>query len=439
VDGLTAFVRRSAEAGHLVVQPRMGFGRVEEMLAGLRAVRAADAVTVGTLTLDSFTRLNDFAGAAHALMSGAELNGFPLVTHGADTTRQMLGGLSGNDFPIQVRHGCALPGTIMRTAVDAGIDATEGGPVSYSLPYGKVPIDAAVRDWSAGVEECVRRSPGGFHLETFGGCMLGQLCPPALLVAIAVLEALFFRQHGVSAVSLSYTQQSSPEQDREAVAALRRLAGESLPDVDWHVVVYTFMGLFPATEHGARRIVAESVRLAVESGAERLIVKTPVESQRIPTIAENVAALEFAARCAERGGPPPPVDAEETYQQARTLVDATLELSADVGQALVLAVRKGYLDVPFCLHPDNARRSGCAVGADGRLRWTTVGRMPIAPSAAERSGRDISSGELLDMLEYTRRRCDGTPFPDDIVMDIVDVRSVRSVRTVCSGQADCGR
>jgi methylaspartate mutase epsilon subunit len=425
VDDLTAFVRRSAEAGHLVVQPRMGFGRVEDMLAGLRAVRAADAVTVGTLTLDSFTRLNDFAGAARALMSGAELNGFPLVTHGADVTREMLDGLSGKDFPVQVRHGCALPGEIMRTMVDAGVDATEGGPVSYSLPYGKVPIDAAVADWSAGVEECVRRSPGGLHLETFGGCMLGQLCPPALLVAIAVLEALFFRQRGVSGVSLSYTQQSSPEQDREAVTALRRLAGEWLPDVDWHVVVYTFMGLFPATAWGARRIVAESVRLAVESGAERLIVKTPVESQRIPTVAENVAALEFAARRAREWVPSAPVDAEETYRQALALVEATLELSSDVGQALVLAVRKGYLDVPFCLHPDNARRSGCAVGADGRLRWTAVGRMPITLPAAERGEDGITSGELLDMLEYTRRRCDATPFPDESVMDIVDGRSVR--------------
>ena len=61
--------------------------------------------------------------------------------------------------------------------------------------------------------------------------MMGQLCPPSLLVAISVLEGLFFRQHGLRSISLSYAQQTSPAQDDEAVAALTSLADELLPDV----------------------------------------------------------------------------------------------------------------------------------------------------------------------------------------------------------------
>lgn len=41
------------------------------------------------------------------------------------------------------------------------------------------------------------------HLESFGGCMLGQLCPPGLLVALSILEGLFFRAHGIESISLT--------------------------------------------------------------------------------------------------------------------------------------------------------------------------------------------------------------------------------------------
>ena len=52
----------------------------------------------------------------------------------------------------------------------------------------------------------------------------------SLLVAMSVLECLFFRQHGVRSVSLSYAQQTNAEQDTEAVFTLRRMAAELLPD-----------------------------------------------------------------------------------------------------------------------------------------------------------------------------------------------------------------
>ena len=134
--------------------------------------------------------------------------------------------------------------------------------------------------------------------------MMGQLCPPSLLVALSVLECMFFRQHGVRSVSLSYAQQTSRDQDTEAVLALRRLAAELLSDLDWHVVIYAYMGVYPRTAGGATRLVGDAARLAVSSGAARLIVKTVAEAHRIPSIADNVAALEAAAAAAATAGVP---------------------------------------------------------------------------------------------------------------------------------------
>src|SRR5439155_11754187 len=164
--------------------------------------------------------------------------------------------------------------------------------VSDGVPYSGVPLRVAARSW-AGAGRLLadqRERDVVFHLESFGGCLLGQRCPPALLVAISVLECLFFVEHGLGSLSASYAQQTSLEQDTEALWALRRLCAEELSTVDFHVVLYTYMGLYPETERGGRALLADSVRLAVRTGTERLIVKTTAEAHRIPTIAENVEA-----------------------------------------------------------------------------------------------------------------------------------------------------
>src|SRR6185503_7856261 len=180
---------------------------------------------------------------------------------------ELLTGLADGGFPIQVRHGSATPGDIFEAIGRAGLAASEGGPVSYCLPYGRTPLADSIRHWAAAcarfAEVAAGRQP---HLETFGGCLMGQLCPPSLLVAISVLEAMFFVQHGISSVSLSYAQQTNALQDQQAITALRRLAAEFLPSADWHVVLYTYMGVYQGTPEGACILLEESARLAVRAG-----------------------------------------------------------------------------------------------------------------------------------------------------------------------------
>ena len=61
----------------------------------------------------------------------------------------------------------------------AGLDATEGGPVSYCLPYSRMPLDASVTALGARCELLagLRETGAVPHLETFGGCMLGPAVP----------------------------------------------------------------------------------------------------------------------------------------------------------------------------------------------------------------------------------------------------------------------
>ena len=405
--GLGEYVGRH-RGRRLVVQPRMGFGEPDAMRAGLLAVRSAGLpAAVGTVTLDSYTRQGQHDRAAMALSAGVDLNGYALVALGAERGTRMLEGVGTPDFPIQVRHGSPFPEEIFATMLEIGLTASEGGPASYSLPYGRQPLTATLAAWRQACQTLAAAPEG--HLESFGGCMLGQLCPPALLVALSVLECVFFAEHGVASVSASYAQQTSAEQDTEALLALRALLAEHLPGVDWHVVLYTYMGLFPSSESGARSLLRDSARLAVRTGTERLIVKTTAEAHRIPTVAENVAALTDAHRAAAVFRPAAASRATDSqvYWDAKTLIDTVRGSAPSLAEALPLAFERGVLDVPFCLHPDNRNETRCVVGSDGRLEWWDVGRMPLRGSAAVRAGRPaLDHQTLIEDLEYQRRRYD---------------------------------
>jgi methylaspartate mutase epsilon subunit len=408
------FVDDAAACGELVIQPRMGFSEPRRMHAGLLAIKNASATTVGTITLDSYTRTGDLAAASRALATDVPLNGYPITSHPLDVTRNIVDDVRDGSFPVQVRHGSAAPQGIFRALAQLRIDASEGGPVSYCLPYGAVPLRDSIRNWK---ESCqifaeLRQSGMQPHIESFGGCMMGQLAPPSLHVAITVLEAMFFRQNGVPSVSLSYAQQTSFDQDMAGISALRRLATDLLGESAWHIVVYAYMGVFPRTAAGGMLLGEAAVRLAVRGGAQRVIVKTTAEATRIPTIEENVAAVEHAAMVAatldefERREVDKAESTDEIYDEAAALVHSVLNLRPDIGDALGVAFHKGYLDVPFCLHPDNKGRARSFIRSDGRLAWSDVGAMPLRDVAEISPGHQMTSAELMRSLSYVADRFD---------------------------------
>ena len=406
---LDRYVAACREDGITVVQPRMGFGRVDTMRRSLEVVAELDFPVVGTITVDSHTRVGDYLTPLRRLAAGEELNGYPLVSHPVEATRQLLDGLPSETFPVQVRHGTALPRRLFERIVEVGLDATEGGPVSYCLPYSRVPLAEATKDWAEACRFLAGETEHG-HVESFGGCLLGQLCPPSLLVAVTVLEGCFFRQHGLRHLSLSYAQGTHPAQDRGALRALRALAADYLGDATWHLVLYTYMGLFPRTPAGAAGLVRDSARLARDTGCERLIVKTVSEAWQIPSVAENVSALRLAAlEVAGAASPATPLDIafqEEVGAEARTIVDAVLDLDPDVGTALVTAFRRGLLDIPYGLHPDNRAAATCVIDDRGALAWGNTGAVPLPSAhrwtAAEEPGADA----FYAMLNHVAQRYD---------------------------------
>lgn len=412
------FVEKKRAQGEFIVQPRMGFSNFHRMRAGLTAVRDCPAPTIGTITLDSYTRQGQFAKSARALEEGSDLNGYPIVSHGAEANRVLIKGLLSADFPIQVRHGTPLPEHVFDAVIQAGLDVTEGGPISYCLPYGRSSLHACLEAWGRATRTLATLRERGTvpHLESFGGCMLGQLCPPSLLAAIGILEGLFTLENGIESLSLSYAQGYNSAQDVGSILALRQLAAEYLPTATWHVVVYTFMGLFPMTYDGARRLIEESARVAARSGSERLIVKTVAEAFRIPTIEENVAALTWAYEASKGVGrlerdPQVEWHREVVYAQAKCLVDLVLDLDPSLPRAIEAAFGKGYLDVPYCVHRDNRQRTRSWLDGTGNIFWTATGNIPFPGSLKDsifRGRTTVTSGDLARMLRFNIEQYDGS-------------------------------
>lgn len=408
-SAFSAAVRRLRTPRSLVVQPRMGFSSLHQMRSGLRAVSSVPGA-VGTITLDSFTRTEQYETARSMLRAEQSLNGYPLLAHSAQATAGMVGEFDQAIFPIQLRHGSPRPHRIFRAMLRSGLTATEGGPVSYCLPYGRTPLNTAVSQWARSCELLAGHNEV-VHLESFAGCMLGQLCPPSLLVALGILESLFATSHGVRSISLSYAQQTDFWQDLAAVTALRRLASRFLGGTDWHLVIYTYMGVFPRSVRGARRLLQLSALLAQAARAHRLVVKTLAEAHNIPTIDDNVQALQTAAAV-----PVPPQGrllgdqqlCDEIHDEALGLIHTVLDLRPTIASSILAAFKAGLLDVPYCLHPDNANSARSFIDGAGRLAWAQVGRMPIGGRRVSRVDR-VSSGDLLAMLSHVQRTYDGEP------------------------------
>jgi methylaspartate mutase epsilon subunit len=410
-----SFIHRIRSSGALAVQPRMGWGSPSRMRRALECVKSKSQRCVGTLTLDSYTRVGDYRTPTECLSRGDNLNGYPLLSHSVETTKALLDGLLDDNFPIQVRHGTPEPQSIFKRTIEVGLDASEGGPVSYCLPYGRTPLAVSINAWREACSIFANGTECG-HIESFGGCLMGQLCPPAMLLTISLIECLFFKQYGIRSVSLSYAQGPSYAQDRAALALLQRLAGLHLGNTDWHVVVYTYMGLFPESRAGATRLIEDSADLAAESGCQRLIVKTTAERRQIPPLRDNLAALGIALARSER--PKLKLQSElttedralqdELSEEVQRLLEAVLNLSPNLSKALLMAFRRGLLDIPYCLHPDNLGKARAAIDKSGMLRWEHVGDLPIKGRRLEPRER-LSSDLLLAQLSHVARSYDHSP------------------------------
>jgi methylaspartate mutase epsilon subunit len=378
-----------------LLQPRAGVARLDGQIELLEHLQEAGDADLLPTTIDSYTRTNDYASAAAGLADARDgdheaLNGFPAVAHGVDGCRELVEAL---DAPIEVRHGTPDARLLAAVTLAGGFQSFEGGPISYNIPYtGTESLEDTIRYWQFVDRLCGAYTERGVTInrEPFGP-LTGTLVPPAIAIAVMLVEGLLAATQGVRSVTLGYGQVGNLVQDVAALRELRALGEEYLPDeVTVTTVFHEWMGGFPPDEARANGVIGLGGVTAGVAKPDKVITKSPQEFQGVPTMEANAAGLRTTRQSMEmvlEQGLSLDGIAEEREvirRATRSLMDAVFEHGdGDVARGVVNAFHAGALDVPFA--PSEAAKGEVlpARDDDGRVRILQFGDLAVGDEVRE--------------------------------------------------------
>lgn len=374
----------------LLVQPRGGFPTYKKMFQLYETFMGAD-IDVLPLTIDSNTRLNDYAMAQKMLRLSEEnemdmLNGYPLVNHGYRTTRKMI---THFNKPVSLRHGTPDARLLVETALASGIFEIEGGPITYMLPYSKnFPLDKAFLYWKYVDKVCALYSKLNepINRESFGP-LTATLVPPCIVIVIQLIEMLLSIEEGVKSFSVSFSQNGSMMQDIITSNVLKKLAREYAnmfggSDAIINLVYHQWMGAFPRNKELSDQLINTNTVIAAMVRADKIIIKTRDEAFGIPTMqcnAQSVANTKYTLRTLK--GLPLIRDEEEEENlelEVRAIMDAVFNDSADtLWRKVFNTIKNGFIDVPFSPHIINNNAVITIRDDAGNIRIIDKGKLPL--------------------------------------------------------------
>lgn len=400
----------------MLVQPRGGFPTYKKQFALYEFFVDAN-VDVLPLTIDSNTRLNDYATSKKMLRLSEEndvdmLNGYPLVNHGYRTTRKMI---THFNKPVSLRHGTPDARLLIETAIASGIFEIEGGPITYLLPYSKnFPLDKAFLYWKYVERVCANYSKLNepINRESFGP-LTATLVPPSITIVIQLLEMLLSLEEGVTSFSVSFAQQGSMNQDIVTGAVLKKLAKYYAEQINCghaaiHLVYHQWMGAFPTNKDYAEQLISIATVIASMVGADKIITKTREEASGIPTKeanAKTVANTQYSLGILN--GLPNVVDEQEEEiltLEVKAIMEAVFNDPADtLWRKVFNSIKNGVIDVPFSPHIINHNNMITIRDAKKNIRIIKRGNVPIPDRC----------------YAYEKAQCDLTKDTTSIVNDII--------------------
>lgn len=395
----------------ILIQPRSGVPLVEDQMDLFQAFKAA-GVRVLSYQVDSYTRNNRYADAEEAIQlsaarGAATMNGFPVINHGVAGLRQVIDAVG---VPLQTRHSTRDPRLLAEISYAGGVSSFEGGAICYNIPYYKdYPLEESLRAWQY-VDHLT-----GLYAERYGlvldreffGVLTATLVPPSLAIAIDILEAELAIREGVRCVSLGYAEQGHRAQDIAAMRVLRELGDDLQQQYRDHAVqvgtvFHQYMAAFPRNPHQAEELIYQSAITAALSKATRVLIKSPVEPIRIPSVQDNVRGIELVSR-AVSAARNEPIDEEAVatemlmiHREVSVILNSVRELGeGDLAAGICRAFREGLLDVPFSPSVHNRGAVLTARDAEGAVRYLSAGRLAL--------GRDLREFHRERMAKRLRQ------------------------------------
>jgi methylaspartate mutase epsilon subunit len=374
----------AAASGLTLAQPRCGVGGHAEMRRLLTGLQHRAAPDILTITIDSHTRLLRLYNAEHALRTDpSQLNGYPLVTHGAERGRELNLSVRA---PLQVRHGSPIPGQLFGTSIAAGITSFEGGGISYNVPYAKdVPLADSLAAWQDVDRMAGELTAAGATVDReFFGSLTGVIVPPAIALAITILESVLSAAEGVRCLSIAYPQGGHPWQDLAALRTIRRLAARYLGSVPAYPVLHEFMGAFPTDRARALCLIRYGGLIAAAGKATKVITKSPAEARGIPDLEANVAGIVAAREGMRLAQSWNAIDEAAVAEEAEAIEEQVIELVDPLlaeprpASSISRAFAEGRLDVPFAASRFARSAMVPCRDAQGAIRFADYGGLPFS-------------------------------------------------------------
>lgn len=391
-------LRTAARRGIPLIQPRSGVGGHGEMLE-LLEVLDEGGPGMQSVTIDSHTRLRQFRTAELMLSERPdELNGYPLVAHGWRRGRELT---RASAVPLEIRHGSPDARDLFAVALAAGITSFEGGGIGYNLPYSKdVPLRASLEAWRQVDAVCGRLAEVGAVIDReLFGTLTAVLMPPALSLAVVVLEAVAAVREGVRCLSPAYPQGGQAHQDIAALRCIPVLARRYLgAEVEVFPVLHEFMGVFPRTPDYADALILQGGLVGRLGGAAKVINKTYQEAYGIPDADANLRGIRIASLGAGELFGFVTIDESRVEEEMHWLVRETSELvdevlaGSDLPADIAAAFRAGRLDIPFSASVHAQSRVVPMRDRSGAIRLADPGRLPLSGSVLRRQARLLQAG-----------------------------------------------
>ena len=377
--------------GKTLVQPRGGFPTYEKMWALYEHFTSAN-VDVLPMTIDSHTRLNDYASAAKMLRLSEEtetdlLNGYPLINQGYRTTRKMV---THFNTPVSLRHGTPDARLLVEMAIASGVFEIEGGPITYILPYSKnFPQDKAFLYWKHVDKVCAKYSTLNepINRESFGP-LTATLVPPCITIVVQIAEMLISLEEGVKSFSVSFAQTGSLNQDIVTSNVLKKLAKKyaakiGCEDAIINLVYHQWMGAFPRDKNKSDALIDTGAVIAAMVGADKIITKTRAEAFGIPTKEDNAQAVSNVKYILNmlKGMPviSDPEEEENLEREVDEIFDAIFNDKADtLWRKIFNSIKNGTIDVPFSPHIINNNELITVRDEFSNIRIYNRGKVPIS-------------------------------------------------------------
>jgi methylaspartate mutase epsilon subunit len=393
-----AVMLEAKRASRTLVQPRAGVANLEGQRVLLQFLEEAGS-DILPITIDSMTRTHRFDHASRAALESTAtkslLNGYPLIHHGVDATREIV---LERERPVHLRANSTDLRLVADVGFACGMSGFVSGPIYATVQYSKnTSLAEGIRNWQYVYRLIGKYTEAGTPImdDALGLTQSASCSVPALMHAGVVLEALIMAGQGVKHV-LSYAiSQGTIAQDIAACLAVQQLTEEYLArlgfdDVEVYMTSNHFAGAFPPDEAAAFALISANTFVAAMARATLLYVKSIEEGFGVPTAEGNAASVRSTRyllhllQGQDFGVQSDDVqfELELNLMEGRAILDAALELGdGDPVRAAVRGFEAGVLDEPAA--PSKIAHGDVLVVRDakGAVRFLDPGNVPIPVEA----------------------------------------------------------